>query len=168
MSFKIFQNKKTPFQDIKARSLISRKNEIFTWFWSKIDHFSIFFFPAIYARKTCFMIVQNEKTPFQAIKTRSSKTRKIKIFQGGQSMLLVKNQPFFYVFLVIQARKMSFTINQNEKTPFQAIKTRSSKSQKTEIFLKGLVHDFCQKLAIFPSFYFRQYTPENVFYDGIE
>ena len=58
---------------------------------------------------------------------------------------------------VIQARKMCFTIFQNEKSHFQAIKPRSSKSGKIAIFPKGLVHGFGQKLAIFPKFLLRQY-----------
>ena len=52
---------------------------------------------------------------------------------------------------------------QNKNTPLQDIKTRSSKSQKIEIFPKGLVHGFRQKLAIFPSFYFRQYDQKKSF-----
>ena len=43
---------------------------------------------------------------------------------------------------------MSFLIFQNEKTPFYAIKTRSSKSRKIDIFLKGLTHGFGPKMAI--------------------
>ena len=55
---------------------------------------------------------------------------------------------------------MCFTIFQNEKTPFQAIKTRSSKSGKIAIFPKGLVRGFGQKVTIFPSlFFFWQYRP---------
>ena len=54
---------------------------------------------------------------------------------------------------------MCFTIFQKEKTPFWAIKTRSSKSQKIEIFPKGLVNGFNSKFSIFPSFYFRQHRP---------
>ena len=38
-------------------------------------------------------------------------------------------------------------------------KTASSKSGKIEIFAKGLTHGFGLKLAIFPSFVFRQYKP---------
>ena len=52
-------------------------------------------------------------------------------------MVLLQNWPFFHLFIyfqAIQARKMCFTILQNEKTPFQAIKTRSSNSRKTKIF----------------------------------
>ena len=54
---------------------------------------------------------------------------------------------------------MCFTIFWNEKTCFKAIKTRSTKSRKIAIFLKGLVHGFGQKLAIFPSSSFRKYRP---------
>ena len=36
---------------------------------------------------------------------------------------------------------------------------KSPKSYKIAIFAKGLTHGFCQKLAIFPSFVFRQYRP---------
>ena len=54
---------------------------------------------------------------------------------------------------------MSFTIFQNEKTPCQAIKTKRSKSRKIDIFPKGLTHDFGPKMAISPTFLFRQYRP---------
>ena len=50
---------------------------------------------------------------------------------------------------------MSFTIFQNEKTPFQAINTTSSESQKIDIFPKGLTHGFGQKMAVFPTFPFQ-------------
>ena len=54
---------------------------------------------------------------------------------------------------------MSFTIFWNEKTLFYAFKTRSSKSRKIEIFPKGLTHGFGPKMAIFPTFFLRQYRP---------
>ena len=61
-------------------------------------------------------------------------------------MVLVKNGHFSICFSwAIQARKMCLTIFQNEKTPFQPIKTRSSKRRKVEIFPKGLTHGFGQK-----------------------
>ena len=49
----------------------------------KNGHFSNLFFQAIQARKMCFMIFQNKKTYFQAIKIRSLKSRKIAIFSKG-------------------------------------------------------------------------------------
>ena len=42
---------------------------------------------------------------------------------------------------------------------FWPIKTRSSKSQKIDIFPTWLTHGFGLKMAIFPIFFFRQYTP---------
>ena len=52
---------------------------------------------------------------------------------------------------------MSFTISSNEKKPVKAIKTKSSKSRKIEIFPKGLTHAFFPTKAIFPSVFFREY-----------
>ena len=101
-----------------------------------------------------FMIFQNLKSPFQAIKTKTSKSRKIDTFPKGLThgfrLKMVIFRTFF--FQAIQARKMSFTIFQNEKKPFQAIKTRSSKSRKIDIFPKGLTHGFGPKMGIFPIF----------------
>ena len=56
---------------------------------------------------------------------------------------------------------MSFTIFLSEKTPLRATKTRSSKSRRIDIFPKGLTHGFGPKMAIFPTFFFRQYRPEK-------
>ena len=164
MSFTIFQNEKTPFQAIKTRSSKSRKIDGFlkglTTVSVKNGHFSDFSSQAIQARKMSFTIFQNEKTPFQAIKTTSSKSRKIEIFPKsiihgfGPKMAI-----FNFFFLAIQAKKLSLTIFQNEKTPFQAIKTRSSKSHKIDIFAKGLAHGFGPNMAIFPTSFFRQFWP---------
>ena len=64
---------------------------------------------------------------------------------------------------------MFFTIFLNEKSPFQAIKTRRLKGPKIAIFPKGLVHGFGQKLTIFPSFFFKgNIRQENVFYVIVE
>ena len=93
-----------------------------------------------------FTIFQNEKTHFQAVKTRSSKRPKMAIF------------PTFF-FQAMYAEKISFTIFQKEKRPFQAIKTTSSKSPKIDIFPKGSTHGFGSKMAIFPTFFFRECTP---------
>ena len=155
MSFTIFQNKKSSFQAIKTRSSKSRKIDIFPWFWSKKAIFLTFFFYAIQFRKMSFTIFYNKKTPFQAIKTRSSNSRKIDIFPKGLTHGFGPKMAIFptFSFQAIQARKMSFTIFYNEKTAFQAIKTRSLKSGKSHIFPKGLTHDFASKMLIFPFFF---------------
>ena len=117
-----------------------------------------------------FTAVQNGKTPFQPIKTRSSKSRKIDIFAKGLTPGFGQKMAVFpaFIFQAILARKMSFTIFQKKKTPFQAIITRSSKSRKIDIFSKGLTHGFGFKKAPFPIFFLGNIGQENVFYDILE
>ena len=158
---------KKPFQAIKIRRSKSGKIDIFPiglthGFGPKMAIYPTFF-QAIQARKMSFTIFQSEKTPFQAIKTRSSKGGKIDIFPEGLThgfgpkMAIL---PIFF-FQEIQAIKMSFTIFQIKKTPFQALKTKSPKSRKIDIFPKGLTHGFGKKMAILSTFSFRQYRPEK-------
>ena len=52
--------------------------------------------------------------------------------------------------------------------PLRGIKTRSSKSRKIDILPKGLTYGIGPKMAIFTTLFFRQYRPENVFYDILE
>ena len=172
MSFTIFQNPKTPFYAIKTQSSKTLKIDFFPKglthaFGPKMAIFPTFFFQAIQARKMSFMIFQNEKTPFQAIKTRSSKSRKIDIFPKGLTHGFGPKKAIFasFFFQAIQGRNMSFTILQNQKTPFYAIKTQSSKSQKIDIFQKGITRGFGPKMAIFPTFFLGSIGEENVFYD---
>ena len=63
---------------------------------------------------------------------------------------------------------MSFTIFYNEKTPFYAIKTRSSKRRKIDIFLKGLTYGFGPKMANFPTSFLANIGQENFFYDILD
>ena len=111
-----------------------------------------------------FTIFLNKKTHFQAIKTRSSKTRKTDIFRQVLTHGFDPKIAIFltFIFQGIYARKMSFTIFQNEKTPFQAIKTRSSKTQKIDIFPKGLTHGFRPKMAILPTFIFQEIQANKI------
>ena len=168
MSFTIFQVKKTPFYSIKTTSSKRRKichvfKAVNPWFWSKNGHFSNLFFYAILARKMTFRIFQREQTPFQAIKTKSLKSRKIDIFPKELNHCVgpkITIFPYlFFNFLAIQEKKISFTTFQTEKKAFQAIKTRSSKSRKIDMFPKGLTHCFGRKMAIFPTFWGGQYKP---------
>ena len=48
---------------------------------------------------------------------------------------------------------------------FKAIKTKSSKTGKIDIFPKGLTHGFGPKMAIFPTFFLGNIGQENVFDD---
>ena len=162
MSFTIFQHEKTPFQPIKTKSQKNYKIHIFKkglahGFGPKMAIFPTFFFPQCRPRK-CILRYSRTKNASLGYKKKVEEVRKLTFFQKGSPTLLVQKQPFFQLFFpAIQAKKMSFTIFQNEKTPSQAIKTRSSKSRKLEIFPKRLTHGFVPKIAIFPSLFFRQY-----------
>ena len=141
MCFTIFQNETRPFFSLKTRGSKSRKIGLFVkgltnGFGPKMVIFPTSFFGAKQARKMSFTIFYKEKTPFQPLKSRRSKSRKIDIFPKGLTQGFGSKRDNFSssVLQVIQARKMSFTRFQNEKTPFQAIKTRSLKSQKIALF----------------------------------
>ena len=45
------------------------------------------------------------------------------------------------------------------KNGFEGYKNKNSKSRKIYIFPRELTHGFCQKMVIFPPFFFRQYRP---------
>ena len=128
-----------------------------------------------------FTIFQNEITPFQTIKTRRSKRRKIDIFPKAIAHGFAPNKAIYptfffqanfrkffpqfcskngdfltFFFQVIQARKMPFTIFQNKKMPFQALKGRNSKShKKLTLFQKGVKPWFWYKNGHFSNFYFQ-------------
>ena len=113
--------------------------------------FLLFFFQAIQARKISFTIFQNEKTPFQAITRRSSRSRKIDIFSKGLTHGFGPNMAIFLIFFLgsIGQENVFYDILER-KTPYQAIKTRSSKSRK-------ISHGFGPNIASFPIFFFKQY-----------
>ena len=161
MSFTIFQNKKTPFQAIKKTGSKGLKIDIFP---NALSHgfgptMGLFptFFSAIQHRKMSLTIFQNKKTPFQAVKKRTTKSRKIDIFPKGLIHGFGLKMAIFETFFqAIQGScKMSFTIFQNEKTPSQALKTRRSNRRKLDIFPKGLTYGFAPKMTIYPTFFFQ-------------
>ena len=170
MCFTVFWNEETPSQAIKTTSSKSRKIDIFSkglthGFSAKMAIFPTFFL-AIEARKLCFAIFQNVKRPFQAIKTRGSTSQKIEIFPKVLTHGFGPKTAIFPTFFsAIQVRKMCFTIFQNVEASFQAMKTRSSKSRKIEIFSNGLTPCFGPKMDFFPTFFFNNIRKENVFYD---
>ena len=111
-----------------------------------------------------FTIFQSEKTSFQALKKRSSKSREITHgFNPKMAIFLT------FLFQAIQARKMSFTIFYNEKAPFQAIKTTSLKRREIDIFPAPVNPCFWSKNGRFSNFFvLGNIGQENVFYDILE
>ena len=76
-------------------------------------------------------------------------------------MVLVKKWPLIQSisFSNIGEENVFYDILEREKGLSRLKKTRSSKSRKIDIFPKGLTHGFGPKMAIFATFYFRQYRP---------
>ena len=113
-----------------------------------------------------FTIFQNEKMLFQAIKTRSSKSRNIDIFRKGLTHGFGLKMALFLTFFFIKYRpgKCLLRYSRTKKNPFQAIKTRSSKSRKIDIFAW-----FWSKDGPFSNLYcLCNIGQENVFYDILE
>ena len=121
----------------------------------KCPFLQLFFLGNIRQENVFYDILEGENA-FRGYKHKKFKEPKSDIFRKGLTLCLGPKMAIFptFLFLVIEARKMSLTILQNKKTPLQAIKTRSSKIRKIDIFSKGLTHGFRPKMAIFPIFFF--------------
>ena len=127
----------------------------------KWPFFQLFFLGNI-SRVNVFYVIQEGKNDFLGYKNKSFKQSKNSpFFKGVNPWFWSKNGHFcnFFFFLPVKAWKISLTIFFNEKTPFYSIKTRVSKSRKSDIIPKGLTHGFGPKMSIFPTFSFRQHTP---------
>ena len=162
MSFTIFQSDKSPFKAIKTRSSKSRKIGIFPkglthGFCPKIEIFPTFLFFGNIGQENVIYDILERKNAFLTYKNK--KLKKMKnwyFFKGVNPWFWSKNGQFSnFFYWELQDWKMSFTIFQSGKTPLQAIKTRSSKSGKIDIFPKGLTHGFGPKMAIFGTFLFQ-------------
>ena len=74
-------------------------------------------------------------------------------------MGLIKNWQFFHIsFSAKKAIENMFDDVVERKNAFLGFKNNMLINPRIWIFLKGLVHSFSQKMAIFPSFYFRRNT----------
>ena len=75
-------------------------------------------------------------------------------------MVFVQKWLFFQVIFLgnIGQENGSYDILER-KNAFSGYKNIKFKKSKMDIFPKGLTHGFGRKIAIFPTFFFRQYTP---------
>ena len=104
--------------------------------------------------------------PFLAIKTTSSKTRKIDIFSKGSTHGFGPIMAIFPTFFLGSIGKENvFCDILEQKNAFLGYKNKKFKSRKIDIFPKGLTHGFGPKMAIFPTFFLGNKGKENVFYD---
>ena len=83
----------------------------------------------------------------------------------GSKMAILAN----FFFWQYRTGKSVLRYSKTKKSPFQAIKTRSSKSRKIDIFPEGLTHRFGPKMAILATFFFfSNIGQENVFYEILQ
>ena len=133
--------------------------EVNPWFWSKNGHFSNFFFLGNIGQEKFFSIFLNKKMPFQAIKTRSSKSRITDNFPRGLTHGFGQKMAIFPTFFYsIQARKSSFRIFQHEKKPFLGYENKKLKKSENRHFSKGVNPWFWSGNSHFSNFFFRQFS----------
>ena len=77
-------------------------------------------------------------------------------------MVLVQKWPFFQLFFLgnIDQENVFYDILER-KNAFLSYKKKKFKKSKNWHFSKGVIHGFGQNLAIFQSFFVKQYTPEK-------
>ena len=110
-----------------------------------------------------FYDVLKKNTPFQTIKSRSSKSRKI-------DMVLVQKWPFFEVFFlgIIDQENVFYDILE-EKNAFLGYKNKKFEQSKNRHFSKGVNPWFWSKNWNFFKFFCLSNTgQENVFYDILQ
>ena len=134
MCLMIFQKRNKCFKaikiEIKKKKLKSWdfSKGLSPWVWSKISNFPIFLLFTKSDRKMCLTILWKGKKLFYTIKNKKFKKSKNWDFSKlrGQSMILVKNLKFFYLFIFGKiSQQMCLTIFQKEKKRFQTLESES-------------------------------------------
>ena len=136
--------RKNAFLGYKNKKIKKAKNWHFSkginfWLWSKNGRFFNCFFLGNIEKENVFYDILERKNAFLGYKDKKFKQSKNWHFltQGfGPKMAIF---PTFF-FLGNLGQKNVFNDILEQKTPFQAIKTRSLKSAKIDIFPKRLTH----------------------------
>ena len=115
------------------------------------------FFSRGYRHGKCLLRYSRTKTTFLGYKNKKFKKSKNSHFSKGVNPWFWSKMVIFRPFFLRQYRpgKCLLRYCRPKKTPFQTLKTRSSKSRKIDIFPKGVNHRFGPKMA----FFFSQYRP---------
>ena len=134
------------------------------WFWSKNGHFSSFVFSGNIGQPSVFYHILERKNAFLGYKKKYFKQSKnLHFFKGVNPWFWSKNGYYsnFFFFGNIGQENIFYDILERKNAFLGYIKKRTWKSGKIDIFQKGLTHGFGKKMAIFRTFFFRQYRPEN-------
>ena len=139
---------KNAFLGYKKQKLKKAKNCIFL----------TSFFQAIQARKMCFTIFSNKRTPFQALKTRSLKSRRIAIFLKRLTHGFCPKMAIFLTFFWGGGGKIAhenvFQDILERKNTFLAYNNKKIKKSKNCNFSKGVNPWFWSKRGHFSTSFF--------------
>ena len=110
-----------------------------------------------------FYYILEQKNAFPSKKKKTSKTPKIDTFPKGLTYGCGSKMAIFPTFLFRQYRpgKCLLRYSKTKKPLSRLQKQKVQKVEKLTFFPKGLTHGFGPKMAIFPTFLYRQYRPEK-------
>ena len=154
------------FLGYKNRKFKKSKNWHFSkgvnpWFWSRNGQFSNLFFLGNIGKENGFYDILERKNAFLGYKNKKFKKSKNWHFSKGVNPWFRSKNGHFsnFFFLGNIGQENVFYDILERKNAFLGYKNKKFKSQKIDIFPKGLTHGFGPKMAIFPTFFFRQYRP---------
>ena len=129
-------------------------------FFQKLPFFQLFFFGNI-GQENVFYDILERKNAFLGCKNKKFKMSKNWHFSKGVNPWFWSNNGHFsnFFFLGNIGQENVFYDILERKNAFLRCKNKKFKMSKIGIFLKGLTHGFGPIMAIFPTFFFRQYRP---------
>ena len=125
-----------------------------------MDIFQLFFKSNLEQENFFYNILERENAFLRCKNKESKKSKNWHFSKGVNPWFCSKNGHFFnFFFLSNLGQENVFYDILQRKNAFLGYKARSRKSRKIDIFPKGLTHGFDPKMAIFPTFLFRQFRP---------
>ena len=116
--------------------------------------FQLFFFGSI-GQENVFYDILEQKNAFLGYKNKKLKKSKNWYFSKGVNpWFWSKNDHFSYFCFRNRGQENVFYSIVEQKNAFLGYKNKKLKSQKIDIFPKGLTHAFGPTMAIFPTFFF--------------
>ena len=129
------------------------------WFWSKNGYFSkLLFLGNIGQENVIYDILEQKKACLGYRNRKFQRSKNWHFSKGVKQWFLSKSGHLSNVFLLgtIGQENVFYDILQ-PKNSFLGYKNKKFKKSKNWHFSKGLTHGFGPKMAIFPTFFFRQY-----------
>ena len=126
----------------------------------KWPFFQLFFLGNIGQENVFYEILERKNTFLFHKNKKFKKSKNWHFSKGVNPWFWFKNGHFSnFFFLGNLAQENVFYDILERKNAFLGNKNMKFKKSKMDIFPKGLTHGFGRKIAIFPTFFFRQYTP---------